>query len=154
MKKTLVVFAAGIVTGVIFNDRIRAELSKVKKAIDQSLSKKVNEKTAEVLHEKIDVVFGVKKDDEKKEEPKESTNSSSDAIKYDISMYRFILAELLEWYYRNGNVPVTVADLRESAGDKSHNYTDILYGWNSLKELLENIKVGNHHVVFCGIHKL
>ena len=72
-KSTIFAFAAGLAAGVLFNDRIREKYNRTKESFVSRFQASINQKTAEILHEKIDSVFGPKQEEKEEAKQEQST---------------------------------------------------------------------------------
>ena len=135
-KSTIFAFAAGLAEGVLFNDRIREKFNRTKKSIVSRFQASINRKTAEILHEKIDSVFGPKPE-EKEEAKHERSTPSQDAgwnttfAVQSISSLSAIVRDAYDTIDRYGCV--SIANLHEIVGIP-YNYADQSYGWDSIKD--------------------
>lgn len=135
-KSTIFAFAAGLAAGVLFNDRIRKKLSRTKESIVSRFQAAVNQKTAEILHEKIDSVFGPKP--EEKEEAKQEQSTQDPYAGHDVTFTVQSLSSL-STVVRNAYDTIdmygcmSIANLYDIAGIRC-GYTDQYYGWNSTKD--------------------
>lgn len=132
-KSTIFAFAAGLAAGVLFNDRIRKKLSRTKESIVSRFQAAVNQKTAEILHEKIDSVFGPKP--EEKEEAKQEQSTQDPYAGHDVTFtvtdWFGCLSSIADVIAKNGRL--SIADLCGITGTL-YTRRDEVYGWNNLKE--------------------
>lgn len=135
-KSTIFAFAAGLAAGVLFNDRIREKINRTKHSIVSRFQASINQKTAEILHEKIDSVFGPKqeeKEEAKQEQstPFQDTGWSTTFAVQSISSLSAIMRDAYDTIDRYGCI--SIANLHEIVGIP-YSYTDQSYGWNSIKD--------------------
>ena len=127
-KSTIFAFAAGLAAGVLFNDRIREKLSQTKESIVSRFQASINRKTAEILHEKIDSVFGP--EPEEKEEAKQDQCLRC-GVTFTVTDWFRSFSSIADVINKNGRL--SIADLCGITGTL---YTPIdeVFGWDNLRE--------------------
>ena len=156
-KSTIFAFAAGLAAGVLFNDRIRKKLSRTKESIVSRFQAAVNQKTAEILHEKIDSVFGPKPEEKEEAKQEQSTQDpyTGRDVTFTVTDWIGCLNDIVDVIDKNGRL--SIANL---CGITGMQYTphDEVYGWNSLKEFKSSgviiNKDGSMTITVTGAHFL
>lgn len=132
-KSTIFAFTAGLAAGVLFNDRIREKFNRTKESIISRFQAAVNQKTAEILHEKIDSIFGPKPE-EKEEAKQEQSVSWDDAernVTFTVTDWFGCLSSIADVIAKNGRI--SIADLCGITGTLYARDGGV-YGWDNPKE--------------------